>query len=317
MYHYVRDLKNSKYPDIKGLDLALFNEQIMYIKKHYNIISAFDFIDAIKSGSTLPPKSLLLTFDDGYSDHYLNVYPILKNHKISGLFFPPAKSITKNQVLDVNKIHFILASIDNKHTLIEDIYENLDKYRSTFNLKKNDYYMKTLGKKNRFDTAEVIFIKRILQHALPKSLREIITNNLFEKYVTKDQTSFSKELYMSISNIIQLQEDGMYVGSHGYEHSWLNHLNSSQQQKEIELSVQFLNTIGSNTNDWIMCYPYGGYNDSLLTLLKKRGCIAGLTTNIGIADIRKDNPLIFPRLDTNHLPKNSNAIPNSWTLKAN
>ena len=33
---------------------------------------------------------------------------ILKNHKISGLFFPPAKSITLNQVLDVNKIHFVV-----------------------------------------------------------------------------------------------------------------------------------------------------------------------------------------------------------------
>ena len=36
MYHYVRDLKRSKYPAIKSLDLALFKEQIKYIKK-YNI----------------------------------------------------------------------------------------------------------------------------------------------------------------------------------------------------------------------------------------------------------------------------------------
>ena len=28
MYHYVRDLKNSRYPDIKGLDVSLFKEQI-------------------------------------------------------------------------------------------------------------------------------------------------------------------------------------------------------------------------------------------------------------------------------------------------
>ena len=49
----------------------------------------------------------------------------------------------------------------------------------------------------------------------------------------------------------------------------------------------------------------------------ERGCIAGLTTNVGIANLRKDNFLTLPRLDTNDLPKNSNEKPNSWTLKAN
>ena len=34
MYHYVRDLKNGRYPKIKGLDILLFKEQIKYLKKH-------------------------------------------------------------------------------------------------------------------------------------------------------------------------------------------------------------------------------------------------------------------------------------------
>ena len=29
MYHYVRDLKNSKYPKIKGLDISFFKEEIL------------------------------------------------------------------------------------------------------------------------------------------------------------------------------------------------------------------------------------------------------------------------------------------------
>ena len=39
MYHYVRDLKNSRFPGIKGLELDLFKEQIEYLHKHYNINS--------------------------------------------------------------------------------------------------------------------------------------------------------------------------------------------------------------------------------------------------------------------------------------
>ena len=39
MYHYVRDLRNSRYPDIKGLDIDLFKEQVDYMRKNYNIIT--------------------------------------------------------------------------------------------------------------------------------------------------------------------------------------------------------------------------------------------------------------------------------------
>ena len=37
MYHYVRDLKKSKYSEIKGLDINLFKEQVYYLNKHYNM----------------------------------------------------------------------------------------------------------------------------------------------------------------------------------------------------------------------------------------------------------------------------------------
>ena len=53
MYHYVRDLKNSKYPNIKGLDIKLFNEQILYLKKNYNVISMEEFFNAIFENSKL------------------------------------------------------------------------------------------------------------------------------------------------------------------------------------------------------------------------------------------------------------------------
>ena len=72
----------------------------------------------------------------------------------------------------------------------------------------------------------------------------------------------------------------------------------------------------NNTERWIMCYPYGAYSNSLLRLLADRGCVVGLTINDDIADLDINNPLTLPRIDTNNLPKNSNASPNEWTIKA-
>ncbi|PRM89634.1 polysaccharide deacetylase, partial [Aliarcobacter cryaerophilus] len=97
MYHYVRDLKNSRYPDIKGLDLNLFKEQIDYIRKNYHIATMEEVIYSIENQSKLPNKSVLLTFDDAYSDHYNNVFPILDKYKLQGSFYTPSKAIIEHK----------------------------------------------------------------------------------------------------------------------------------------------------------------------------------------------------------------------------
>ena len=315
MYHYVRELKHARFPGIKGLSTEQFKNQIRYIKKYYNIIGADEMMDAISSGSDLPQNALLLTFDDGYIDHFVNVFPILNQEKLPACFFPSAKSILEKQVLDVNKIHFILASTENKGKIIEHICHSLYCHRLTYRLEKTEYYWQKCYEPNRLDSAEVVFIKRMLQRELPKQLRKTIINELFCTYVTTDEKAFSNELYMNIDQIACLHKNGMYVGCHGFDHYRLNSLPQNAQEREIDLSLRFLRGIGIDTKRWIICYPHGAFNESLLSVLKVRNCIIGLTSKFGIADLRRDYPLTLPRLDTNDLPKKSNALPNKWTQK--
>ena len=315
VYHYVRELKHSRYPEIKGLTTDLFKEQIAYLKKYYNPISAYDLMDAIESGSDLPPKSLLLTFDDAYVDHFTEVYPVLDKEKISGCFFPPAACILNNRVLDVNKIHFTLASVPDKSSLVDYIYQSLDQYRSSHHLDSNDFYWQKCGVPSRYDPAEVRFVKGMLQRELPEELRNVLTDELFKRFVSNDEKTFSKELYMSVEQVSCLQRNGMYVGSHGFDHYWLNTISEDDQRNEIALSLEFLKTVGSNPDRWIMCYPYGAYDEPLLAILTELNCFVGLTTKVGIADL-SFNPLILPRLDTNDLPQDSKSEPNEWTKMA-
>jgi peptidoglycan/xylan/chitin deacetylase (PgdA/CDA1 family) len=315
MYHYVRDLKYSRYPDIKGLDISLFYEQIKYLKKHYQFITMEMLMDSIENNKSLPNKSILLTFDDAYSEHFNYVFPFLDKHKIQGSFFPPVKAITENKVLDVNKIHFILASENNKSKIISEIQNELDKFRKDYKLESFSFYFDKLAQTTRFDSADVIFIKRLLQVELEESLRKTITNNLFERIVGIDENSFSRELYMNTEQIQCLNRNGMYIGSHGYDHYWLGSLEQEKQKIEIEKALDFLKIIGSDTKNWAMCYPYGNYNETTLKLLKEYDCKLALTTEVNIADIQKYNKYTLPRLDTNDLPKDIEASTNDWYLK--
>lgn len=112
MYHYTRDIVHSRYPQIKGLDTNLFRQQIEYMKNNFNIVTMEQVIDAVEGKSELSEKALLLTFDDGYIDNYTFAFPILEEFGIQGSFFIPGKTFTTHQLLDVNKIHYILASAD-------------------------------------------------------------------------------------------------------------------------------------------------------------------------------------------------------------
>ena len=315
MYHYVRDLKNSRYPDIKGLDVADFREQMFYIDKYYHIIRMEELIEAVKNLENLPNNSLLLTFDDAYRDHFECVFPILDDMGVQGSFFPPAKAIQEKQVLDVNKIHFILASTANKKQIISEIFTMMDPVREQYSLKGYEYYYERFATEDRFDTTEVMLIKKMLQRELPEELRGRIVQHLFDKYVSNDESNFSHELYMNLEQLKYLRRKGMYIGSHGYDHFWLNTLSEEEQRREIHLSLEFLKRIGVDTTDFVMSYPYGAYNDSLLALLQDQGCRIAFTTRVGIADLERDHPLSLPRLDTNDLPKKRLAEPNSWTLE--
>ena len=68
-------------------------------------------------------KSIFLTFDDGYKDHYDYVYPYLKERKIKGNFYPPIQVLKNNKVLDVNKIHFILEKEKNRDKILDLIFK--------------------------------------------------------------------------------------------------------------------------------------------------------------------------------------------------
>ena len=145
-----------------------------------------------------------------------------------------------------------------------------------YHLESKESYWQKCGVPSRYDMAEVMFVKYMLQLELPEKLRNIITDELFKKFVSNDEKAFSKELYMSINQISCLQRNGMYIGSHGFDHYWLNSISEDDQRKEVDLSLEFLKKVGSDPARWIMCYPYGAYNESLLTILKSGTVPLGL-----------------------------------------
>lgn len=314
MYHYVRPLGRSAFPGIKGLDLDLFDQQLDYLARHYVPVSMDAVIDALDGRGELPPKAVLLTFDDGYLDHYTYVFPRLAARGLSGAFFPPSKVVRDRVMLDVNKIHFILASGADPAALVATVERACAGRAAEFGLPSLEWLRETHRVANRYDSVEVSYVKRLLQQALPEALRAQVTAELFARHVSADETAFAEGLYVSAEQLRLMIAAGMHVGSHGAAHYWLGRLGAADQEQDIAASLVLLAEIGASPAYRSMCYPYGDFNEDTLALMAAMGFKAAVTTRTALALPSPETRFVLPRLDTNDLPKSAGADPGQWTL---
>ncbi len=305
MYHYTRDLIHSRYPNIKGLDIQQFKKQIDFLKNNYNIVRMEEVMAAIEGSYKLPEKAMLLTFDDGYIDNYTYALPILNEAKVQGSFFIPGKTFAEHTLLDVNKIHYMLASA-NINDLVKDVFERLNYYRgSEFDYPENDELFKEYAIENRFDNKETIFVKRVLQTVLPEDLRNQISSDLFEKYVGVTEEQLAYELYLTENQVREMKRQGMHIGIHGYDHYWLANLPKEKMKEDITKALNVMDEFIDKDKRSI-CYPYGNYNEEVIDFIKENGAKIGLTTEVRKANLSSDNQLKLPRFDCNDYPPKSN-----------
>lgn len=306
MYHYVRDLANSAYPTIKGLDKALFIEQIEYLLQNFQPLRMEEILLAYEQQdfSSIPENGFCLAFDDGYIDHYEVVYPVLKKYGIQGSFFPNAMALKEHKLLTVNRIHFILAEAEMRgekamKELVQDCFDEMDAYRERgVDIPSNDKLYEELAIANRWDPGEVIFVKRLLQNALQEDVRTDIAKNLFLKYVGREEESFAKELYLNTSQMQKMKKNGMFFGVHGYDHYWLGKLDQKTMESDITKALDFMKTV-VNPNQWVMNYPYGNYSDNVIKYIEKQGCKLGVSVEARNAKLGEDNRFALPRWDCN------------------
>ncbi len=90
MYHHVGEPPPGA--DAIRRDLTVlpgqFEAQLAYLSEEgYQTIHLSDLIMHLQMGHPLPPKPIVITFDDGYHDVFTNAYPLLKEYEFVATFF--------------------------------------------------------------------------------------------------------------------------------------------------------------------------------------------------------------------------------------
>jgi peptidoglycan/xylan/chitin deacetylase (PgdA/CDA1 family) len=293
MYHYVRD--NEDYPyNVYGRRESDFCAQIDFLLKCGEILNPAD-IDRINSClKSETQKSFLLTFDDGYKDH-LYCAQYLNSHGVSGLFFPPINAI-EGELLDVNAIHLIIGTpgID-LHNVISLIREMCMETGALLKLNHKvmdiDLYLERFDETSRFDSRETLLVKRMLQRDIADdSRRRSICHTIIASVIGVNPDLLSKELYLSKSELVSMKSLGMYFGSHGLTHRWLETLAKHDQINEIRESFCKLRSysVVDNSDPKVLCYPFGSYNQCTFETAESEQIDYALSTKVGSALLSRD-----------------------------
>jgi len=301
-YHYVRDLAASAFPRLAALDTGRFERQLDHIAAHHTVIGIEAVLAAVEEGAPLPENACLLTFDDGYRDHATTAAPTLARRGWTGVFFPSAAAVEERRLLEVNRIQFVVAACADRAALRRELSALIEEHggEATPSLATLEERWLRPG---RWDDADTVFIKRVLQQGLEAPLRDRLSALLFARHVSADEGDFADALYLDGDDMAAMSAAGMAFGSHGTRHERLTLLDDATLGDDLDRSIAFLARHGIDTRDgWTLCYPHGAQDARVRAAARQRGCRLAVTVEPRVAVPGSDDPLALPRLDTNDLP---------------
>lgn len=72
-------------------------ESLAFFKRHYNVVSLAQVLASRRSGEALPPRALLITFDDGWADNADYALPELERAELPALMFVVSDAVGTTQ----------------------------------------------------------------------------------------------------------------------------------------------------------------------------------------------------------------------------
>lgn len=75
----------------------LFERSIAFFRRHYRVVSLDDVLRARRDGARLPPRALLITFDDGWLDNVDYALPALRRAGLPAVMFVAADAVGARQ----------------------------------------------------------------------------------------------------------------------------------------------------------------------------------------------------------------------------
>ncbi len=281
MYHGV-SAAGSPPPLWTQLPVARFREQLLFLKRHYQLVSLEQLEAAIQQGQPLPERALLITFDDGLRNNATVAFPLLQHLEIPATIFLTMDRIGSSGLLWFDELYFLLQQALTRRS-VPDIGCRQAEELLQAGLLQPAYlaaveYLKRCGSPLR--TSIMAALNRLLP--LDRSL-------LLDDY---GLLSWHQVESMHRSGLISF-------GVHTATHRILTELSASEWEREVVLPRQTLeNRLQVPVHSF--SFPNGRPQDDFLPhhlpALRQAGYLCAFSTESGLFNWQRDEPLAISRI---------------------
>ena len=170
-----------------------------------------------------------LSFDDGMSEVFTEIFPLLHQHKIHATFFVNSDFVDNKKMFYKHKISLIISE-----------------------LKKSEYYMQQVSNFLGCDLSETVTY-----------IFNIKNEQIIDEIAAKIHISFADYLrdntpYLTTDQLKILKKEGFTIGNHSKSHHNFNQLSFQDQKRELAEVNEFLKN-KHLAEDLFFAFPFGDH----------------------------------------------------------
>ena len=272
----------------------LFDEQMRMLREKYNPVTLDDIADWMATRKKLPPRSVAVTFDDGFEDNYTVAAPIMEKYGICGAFYLTVGAVIKGELPWFCRTIYLFHEAKRRNMVLTDT-----ELKRTWNLG---------------DPAENH--EAFVHYSNPCATE---TGRVQEEHVEKLETWFGFKLdltqgprMMSFAEARELRRRGHIVGNHTFSHDNIGHIPPETLHHEIAEANEVLEReLGEKPEHFSYPHPCLSpqWNEHSLALTGQLGFKTAVLTDHGMVT-KTSHPLLLHRV----IPGNECAEDFCWRL---
>ncbi|MEO7573295.1 MAG: polysaccharide deacetylase family protein [Acidimicrobiales bacterium] len=275
-YHRVAavDAEPTLAPTMLSATPEEFDDQLAMVSELTTPVTIGQVRQWVDHGVALPPRPLLVTFDDAYRGFAEVAWPRLRDRRIPAVMFVataypdhPELSFWWDEVWlaistgDEHRVRAVLADAGVRDVPVGDAVVALKATRD-----------------------------RLWQ--MSPSDAESTVRRLAEECGGQP----SRGAVMGWDSLQQLACEGLAVGAHTHTHPLLTKLGTPAAQREIRQSIDLIAEHGFDDAD-VLAYPGGDHDDRIRAVASASGCAMAMTTTRGVNRLRDADPLRLRRIN--------------------